>query len=289
LRAAERLIEAYASIPVWAAGRPSARRAGRTDPVSVVIPVYNQGRFLASAVDSVRRGGPADLDIVVVDDGSTDRETVAAIDALAGVDVVRRPHRGLSAARNAGIERARRPLILVLDADDMIQPGFLPAAVDALHRRDDLGFVSGYVRYFGLLDLVYVPAGPVGDLNLVLHTHLKSMVLYRREALRHVGGYDESLPAFEDWEIQIRLARAGYDSDVLPLEGQLYRRHVESMSFSISNGMRTELVQYLVRKHADALTAPELIALLQQLVDLWKSGYEPSTSVLLQRAQGRKG
>jgi hypothetical protein len=166
----------------------------------------------------------------------------------------------------------------------MIHPGFLPAAVDALRRRDDLAFASGYVRYFGLLDLVYVPAGPAGNLNLVLHTHLKSAVLYRREALERVGGYDENLPAFEDWEIQIRLTRAGYDSDVLPLVGQLYRRHADSMSFSMSNGMRSELIQYLVRKHAHSLTKVELITLLQTLVDLWKTGYEPSTSVLLQRA-----
>ena len=281
-RVAERLAEAYVSIP--APQPPGASTA--KDVVSVVIPVFDQGRYLASAVDSVRRGGPAGLDVVVVDDGSTDRDTIAAVDALSGVTAVRQAHRGLSAARNAGIERARGRFVLVLDADDMIRPGFLPAAVDALRRREELGFVGGYVRYFGLLDLVYVPAGPVGGLNVVLHTHLKSMVLYRADALRHVGGYDEDLPAFEDWEIQLRLMRAGYDSDVLPLEGQLYRRHAESMSFRVSNGMRTELVQYLVRKHAQTMSAPELIGLVQQLVDLWKSGYEPSTSVLLQRARG---
>jgi glycosyltransferase involved in cell wall biosynthesis len=283
-RAAERLAAAYASIP--APPRPTAGAA--RDLVSVVIPVFDQGRYLASAVDSVRRGGPENLDIVVVDDGSTDPETVAAVGMLSGVTAIRQAHRGLSAARNAGIERARGRSVLVLDADDMIRPGFLPAAVDALRRRDELGFVGGYVRYFGLLDLVYVPAGPVDGVNLVLHTHLKSMVLYRADALRDVGGYDENLPAFEDWEIQLRLMRAGYDSDVLPLEGQLYRRHAESMSFRVSNGMRTELVQYLVRKHGQAMSTPQLIGLVQQLVDLWKSGYEPSTSVLLQRARGEE-
>jgi hypothetical protein len=68
--------------------------------------------------------------------------------------------------------------------------------------------------------------------------------------------------------------------------GQLYRRHAESMSFRVSNGMRTELVQYLVRKHAPTMSPSQLIGLVQQLVGLWKSGYEPSTSVLLQRARG---
>jgi GT2 family glycosyltransferase/glycosyltransferase involved in cell wall biosynthesis len=277
----DRLSAVYTSAPTSGSGGCPAHSG---ESVSVVIPLYNQGKFLPAALDSIRRSGIADLDIVVVDDGSTDPGTSAVLAATAGITSIRQPHRGLSAARNAGIHSARGALVLVLDADDMIHPGFLPAAVDALRRRDDLAFASGYVRYFGLLDLVYVPAGPAGNLNLVLHTHLKSAVLYRREALERVGGYDENLPAFEDWEIQIRLTRAGYDSDVLPLVGQLYRRHADSMSFSMSNGMRSELIQYLVRKHAHSLTKVELITLLQTLVDLWKTGYEPSTSVLLQRA-----
>ncbi|MFL5913569.1 MAG: glycosyltransferase [Gaiellaceae bacterium] len=278
-RVGERLSEVYASAP-----KPPRAGSGvrRDAAVSVVIPLFNQGQFLPAALSSVRRSGLPDVDVVVVDDGSTDPHTVAVMEALTGVTSIRLPHRGLSAARNSGIRSARGSLVLVLDADDMIQPGFLPAAVDALRRREDLAFVGGYVRYFGLLDLVYVPAGPAGDINLVLHTHLKSAVLYRREALEQVGGYDESLPAFEDWEIQIRLARAGYDSDVLPLVGQLYRRHAKSMSFSTSNGMRSELIQYLVRKHAAALTKTQLVGLVQNLVDLWKTGYEPSRSVLLQ-------
>jgi len=281
-RVGQRLSEVYASAPTARSGGASAHA---DEAVSVVIPLYNQGKFLPAALDSIRRSGLADLDIVVVDDGSTDPDTSAILAATDGVTNIRQPHRGLSAARNAGIHSARGSLVLVLDADDMIHPRFLPAAVDALRRRDDLAFVGGYVRYFGLLDLVYVPAGPAGDLNLVLHTHLKSAVLYRREALERIGGYDENLPAFEDWEIQIRLAQAGYDSDVLPLVGQLYRRHGDSMSFSVSNGMRSELIQYLVRKHAHGLAKTQLVALLQTLVDLWKTGYEPSTSVLLQRAE----
>jgi glycosyltransferase involved in cell wall biosynthesis len=278
----ERLSEVYGSAPKPG---PAGRGGHGDEKVSVVIPLYNQGQFLPAAVESVRRGGLPELDIIVVDDGSTDAHTVAVLGAVAGITSIRLPHRGLSAARNSGIESARGSLVLVLDADDMIQPGFLPAAANAMRRREDLAFVGGYVRYFGLLDLVYVPAGPAGDLNLVLHTHLKSMVLYRREALKRVGGYDENLPAFEDWEIQIRLARAGYDSDVLPLVGQLYRRHAKSMSFSASNGMRSELIQYLVRKHAHALTKAQLVTLLHNLVDLWKTGYEPSRSVLLQRTE----
>lgn len=281
-RVAERLAEIYGSAATSAG---AARPAGHPpDTVSVVIPVHNDARFLSATLESVRHSGLVEPEIVVVDDGSTDPRTLSVLGSTAGVTHVRQPHRGLSAARNRGIAAASGSLVLVLDADDMVAPGYLPMAVDALNRCGDLAFVAGYVRYFGLLDLVYVPAGPAGTLSLVLHTHLKSAVLYRREALVRIGGYDERLPAFEDWEIQIRLALAGDDSDVLPMEGQLYRRHAGSMSFRASNGMRSELVQYLVRKHAPALDKSQLVALLADVVDLWKTGYEPSRSVLLQRA-----
>jgi hypothetical protein len=282
-RVADNLTAAYASCPL----PPTPRRHHPAQElVSVVIPLHNHGRFLPAAVESVRRSGYSNVDIVVVDDGSTDPDTAAAFDAMTGVTKLRQPHRGLSSARNAGIQRSRGSIVMVLDADDRIRSSFLPAAVAAL-RQNNLGFVSGYVRYLELIDLVYVPSGMVTDLNLVLHTHLKSMVLYHRQAVEHVGGYDELLPAFEDWELQLRMALAGYDSDVLPIVGQLYRRHADSMSFTVSNGMRNELVQYLVRKHAGALSPPRLVSLLLTLVDLWKTGYEPSTSVILQNAATR--
>jgi glycosyltransferase involved in cell wall biosynthesis len=198
------------------------------------------------------------------------------------VTTVRQENRGLAAARNVGLAACSGRFVLVLDADDLVHPQFLPAALGALRRCAEVAFVGGYVRYFGLLELTYVPVGPVPELNLVLQTHYKSMGLYRRDVLTEVGGYDEDMPAFEDWEIQLRLAREGYGSDILPIEGQQYRRHAESMSFTTSNGMRTPLVQYLVGKHRDML-GEHAVELIQTLVELWKSGYEPSTSVLLQR------
>jgi glycogen synthase len=278
---ASSLTAAYESSPL-----PVSRWRRRPEPelVSVVIPVHNHGQFLPEAVESVRRSGYGNLEIVVINDGAADCDTAAEFDSVSGVVKIRQPHRGISAARNAGIRRSSGGLVLLLDSDDKIQPGFLPAAVAAMQRDDTLGFVSGYVRYFGLLDLVYVPAGMATELNLVLHTHLKSMVLYRKDAVDDVGGYDERLPAFEDWELQLRMALAGYESDVLPITGLLYRRHSDSVSFTQSNGMRNELVQYLVRKHAAALSQPQLISLLVTLVDLWKTCYEPSTSVRLQQA-----
>ena len=251
--------------------------------VSVVIPLYNQGNFLLGAVDSVRTSGYPNVEIVVVDDGSTEPETIGIFNDLAGVTKVRQVNAGLSAARNAGIAAAAGYYIVPLDSDDLLPAGFLRPAVDALRRNPELGYVAGYLRYFGLLDYTHVPVGYIPHLSLVVNTHARATALFKREALMAVGGYDVLLPAFEDWDLHVRLALAGYTSDIVPLEGHRYRRHAESMTFSSSNAMRLELLQHLMAKHLGSIDHDRACDLLILMANLWKTGYEPSASVRLQQ------
>ncbi|HZV26548.1 MAG TPA: glycosyltransferase [Acidothermaceae bacterium] len=251
--------------------------------VSVVIPLFNQGHFLLGAIESVRVAGYPHIEIVVVDDGSTDQETIEIFDRLTGVTKVRQPNAGLSAARNAGIAAASGRYIVPLDSDDLLSEGFLAPAVEALRCNPDLGYVAGYLRYFGLLDYTHVPAGYVPHLSLVVNTHVRATALFKRDALMLIGCYDVDLPAFEDWDLHVRLALAGYTSDILPLEGHRYRRHAESMTFSSSNAMRRELLQYLMRKHLGSIDHAHARDLLILMANLWKTGYEPSASVRLQQ------
>jgi glycosyltransferase involved in cell wall biosynthesis len=268
-----------------AAGRPDGL-AGRRRPrdlVSVVIPLYNQGRHLRQAVASARDSGHPEVEIVVVDDGSTDPATVEVFDALDGVTKVRQHNAGLPAARNAGIGASTGRYVVPLDADDLLPPAFIGKALPALARNPDLAYVAGYTRNFGLLDFVYVPIGYVPDLNLVLNTHARATALFRRDALDAIGGYDEALPAYEDWDLHMRFHEAGHESDILPMEGLLYRRHAESMTFTEANDLRLELLQHLLRKHAGALPPERAGYLLLVLAQLWKTRYEPSASVRFQR------
>jgi GT2 family glycosyltransferase/glycosyltransferase involved in cell wall biosynthesis len=268
-----------ASVPPRA---PAAAGAPPSCLVSVVIPLFNQGRYLLPAVESIRRADYPQIEIVVVDDGSTDPETIAAFDALQGVTKLRQRNGGLSAARNAGIARAHGRYVVPLDADDALPTRFVGSAVAAMQRNPRLGYVTGYLRYFELLDFVHVPVGHVPGLSLILNTHARATGLFRRDVLDELGGYDEGLPAYEDWDLYIRLHKAGYESDVLPIEGHLYRRHHRSMTFNTSAELRSELLQHLLRKHADTLTDDRLLALLLTVVHLWKTQYEPSASVRLQ-------
>jgi hypothetical protein len=284
--AAERYCRAHAGDAVTgpAGPGPALVQPAGGPLVSVLIPVFNQGRYLADALASVRRSAYPRLEVVVVDDGSTDPETVAAVDALAGapgVTAVRQRNAGLPAARNAGLARCTGRYVVPLDADDLLPPAFIGTAVAAMARQPRLGYLTGYVRCFGLLDHVQVPVGPVPGLSLLLNTYARATGLFCRDALLDVGGWDADLPGYEDWDLYLRLDAAGHESDVLPVDGHLYRRHPDSMTLRAGAGVRLEWLQRLVGKHAGALTGDQVVPLLQAAVQLWKTGYEPSASARL--------
>ena len=262
-----------------------AERPGDSGDVSVVIPLFNQGAWVEEAIDSVRSDAPG-AQVVVVNDGSTDAATNSVFYRLRDVVRIRQTNRGLAAARNAGIAASTGRYVVPLDADDTLEPGFLSSAVAALDADPELGYLVGHSRYTGLLDHVYVPMGFIPELNLFLHTHGKATACYRRSALDAVGGYDTAFRAFEDWELQVSLFRAGFGTDVMPIPVHRYRRHDRSMSFTTSNAIRHTLVDQILEKHVGMLDTFELRTAVRVLAQLWKTGYEPSTSVLLQQRRG---
>jgi GT2 family glycosyltransferase/glycosyltransferase involved in cell wall biosynthesis len=270
--------------------RPArTRRPGRATPmISVVIPLYNQGRYLHEAIRSVRASSYPHIEMVVVDDGSTEPHTTRVFEGLRGVVKVSKANGGIASALNAGIAASSGRYILPLGADDLIHRDYLAMGLEALSRNPDLSYVSCYARYFGLLDMVYAPVGYVSELMLFLHTDGKTTTLFDAEAIRDVGGYDEDMFAFEDWDILIRLHKRGHRGDILPEAQFSYRRHAESTVYTRSNFKRAELLQFLADKHHDLL-AEQFPTVVAHLLHLWKSGYEPSASVRQQQIAGAFG
>lgn len=123
--------------------------------VSVIVPVYNGAEYLSEAVESAVGNGYADLEVIIVDDGSTDGSAAVA-QGLAGryPDQVRllfhpdRRNHGVSAARNRGLEAARGKYVAFLDADDRMLPGHLAASVADLEANGDVALVYGRMRHF---------------------------------------------------------------------------------------------------------------------------------------------
>ena len=192
---------------------------------TVVIPCFNYGRFLPEAVESALEqvGGPPR--VVVVDDGSTDAETLLAFEDLASeVELVRRPHEGVSAARNAGARATDTPYLLMLDADDRLTPNALSVLHEAIDADAEAGFSYGFAEFFGAwsgrLEL------PDYDPYRLLYRSLVSATsLIRREVFEAVGGFDPAVPGYEDWDLYLGALERGFGGRRVPQVVLLYRRH----------------------------------------------------------------
>lgn len=184
--------------------------------VSVVIPAHNAAETLQATMNSVLRQSFSDLEVLIVDDGSSD-ETYSLARTMddARVSVIQQANRGASGARNAGIKAASGDLIAFLDADDLWYPNKLDRQLEFM-RREGAG-ASQTAVWFINNDLAPLHRGacpPFGDplLDVLLFRHLPafpSTLVVERRLLDQVGLFDESLAILEDWEFAIRLARHG--------------------------------------------------------------------------------
>lgn len=213
----------------------SEYRAVRTHPkVTVVIPVYNtRGIWLLESVASVEALQLTWSEIIVVDDGSSNVETLSALDELErrGVRVLRGDNAGVSAARNRGIEAARGDYILPLDADDLIGAKFLPEAVDVLDVRPEVTVFAGVLQSFGARTSQIVPPSEVSLAQLLLQNQVSVTSLFRKDAWQAVGGYDQNLRAgHEDLEFWVRLIVNGGRIVSSPTIAVHYRTGHESLT-----------------------------------------------------------
>lgn len=195
------------------AGPLSLSSSQETPVVTVVITCHNHGRFVRDAVDSVWRQTLIGLEVIVVDDGSTDDTPAVAAD-LSGIRYIRQEHSGLSAARNTGWRAGRGRYVSFLDADDRFLPHALQAGVACAAAHPEAAFVSGhYVVIDGAGARVSTRPRPCltsDHYEALLRSNYIGMhgtVLYRRETFERYGGFDPSLAAAEDYDIYLRVAR----------------------------------------------------------------------------------
>ena len=221
--------------------------------VSVIMPVFNAGRWLEQALDSVAAQTHRDCEVVVVDDGSTDPVTARVLaDAASrrGVSVHRTPNRGPALARNLAIERSRGTYILPLDADDYLAPRFLERTVPVLDTQPDVGVVYTWVELVGAHDGVWRP-GAFALPDLLSCNTIHVTALYRRELWADVGGYD---PRFtesnEDWDLWLGAAARGWKGSCVPEVLCYYRRGSTTRDAQArAPGVNARLMQTMVAKH----------------------------------------
>jgi glycosyltransferase involved in cell wall biosynthesis len=221
--------------------------------VSVIIPCYNLGAYLEEAVDSVLEQTFKDFEIIIVDDGSTDEETIRKIDEVAkkdkSISTFRTENQGLSATRNFGISKAKGEYIITLDADDKINPFYLEKAVKLLNSgKADI--ISPWIKCFGI-DNTEIK-NEEGEIEMLLAKNIITVAsVYKKEIWEKVGGYDTNFLAFEDWDFWISAALKGYKWMAVHEFLFYYRKRPNSMrSEYTSDTERTvALLQRLYRKY----------------------------------------
>ena len=239
--------------------------------VSVIIPCYNQGEYLDEAVDSVLAQTYQDVEIVVVNDGSTDPATQALLADYRRpkTRVIKTANGGLAAARNLAISHSTGAYLCALDADDRLEPSYLSKAVPVLDRDPSITFVSSWLRTFGEESWDWTPERC--DLpTLLWEDTVLTAALVRREAVLAVGGYDTSMPVQgdEDWDLWLTLVERGHRGVILPEVLFHYRRRAGSMSTVAWYGDgHLPLASYRVAKHRESYRAHLVDVLLHQDVD----------------------
>jgi glycosyltransferase involved in cell wall biosynthesis len=205
--------------------------------VTVVIPTFNYGRFVTSAVESVLAQTYRNLDIVVVDDGSTD-DTRQRLQPYADrIRYLYQPNQGLSAARNTGIRAAKGELIALLDSDDVWHSVKLEVQVNYLSAHPEVGLVAtGHRRFADDSNKPQLPTPPAaGDRpvtarQLAVRSHfVPSGVVVREECFRRVGLFDTELRSVEDRDMWLRIA-AHFPAVYLETPLFWWRQHAGSMT-----------------------------------------------------------
>jgi glycosyltransferase involved in cell wall biosynthesis len=226
--------------------------------ISVVLPVYEGAETIGAAIDSVLAQEPPPLRVIVADDGSTD--AIESVLATYGdrVTIVRRPHRGVAAARNAGLGAAAGDFVLFWDADDILLPGKLAALGRLGQERPDLDLLC--------TDLYFERdgkrAGRFGEVNPFPAQKQRTTILercfvvqpaFRRSRLLEIGGFDEALATGEDWDCVLRLILDGSTAGLWDQPLAVYRINSGSLTHS-----RPQTLRDRVRLLEKALQHPGL-------------------------------
>ncbi len=189
--------------------------------VSVIMAAYNAAEHIGEALDSVLAQDWRPLEVVVVDDGSTD-DTAAVVRRYPDVVYVRQDNQGPSAARNAAVERSSGEFVANFDSDDLLPTTRVSDQARYLLAHPEVGAVFGRQEWMNApewmaRDSVY---GDVDGIPL-------SSVMFRREVFFQLGGYDTSFVHGEDMDLLVRMRERGIEYQVVP-EIVLRRRYQSS-------------------------------------------------------------
>ena len=228
--------------------------------VSILIPCYNYGRFLGEAIESALAQTHPALEVIVMDDGSSDNTQSVAAGYSGRVRYHHTPNQGLSATLNTALQLATGAYYVWLDADNRLSPGFVSKTVAAMQSVNDplLAFVYTQQRYFE--DREGLTARPPFDPNLLKErNYIDACSLVRTDVGRRFL-YDPTpvVSRVPDYDFYLTLAENGFYGLLLDQPLVDYRVHSSSMGRNIGNRYeQVSIMKAILRKHATFYTAAE--------------------------------
>ena len=222
--------------------------------LSIIIPCFNDGKFLPEALASVSQIKNVTYEVIIINDGSTDPITLDYLDKLdrSKYIIIHQQNKGVSAARNAGIRIARGKYILPLDSDNMIMPEYAYVGLKFLEDNSDFAIFYSDLQRFGLSNqIVKVPEFDL--VSLITDNCVENCAFYRKEVWEQCGGYDEKMIGFEDWEFWIKAYENNYKFYHWPEPLFLYRVKTQEESLNLTCQKPpnfSKLLSYIYSKHS---------------------------------------
>lgn len=228
--------------------------------VSVIIPCYNYGRFVREAVDSVLAQSYPDVEVLVVNDGSTDpatQQVLPTLKRLPRVRVINQKNQGLSMTRNNGAAKATGNYLLFLDADDTLDADAVALMLYQFVLDPGAAAVFPQQHFFGDQELVWA-CQEFNAYDLLWAAHVTVCLMIRREIFEKTKHYQPSMKyGYEDWEFSLGLAGKGWRPRLLPLPLFNHRRHGRTMTAE-AHERKTYLYNELIRLNPELYTVERL-------------------------------
>lgn len=228
------------------------------DKLTVVIPYYNMGAYIEDCVQSVLESTYSNLDILIINDGSTDPESIKKLELFGNRDhvrVIHRKNKGLALTRNDGAEQADGGFLAFLDADDKVAPTYYEKTIGALKMNDNVFFAGSWVQYFENSTQLWPTFTPQPPYALVHNPVNSSGLVYKRAAFLRAGLNDKRVDyGLEDYESMVSMLANGYNGVIIPEGLFYYRVRSGSMFRDITREKLLWSNRYIAEKHANYYT-----------------------------------
>jgi len=232
--------------------------------LSVVIPCYNYGRYIRQTLQSFASQTFSDFETIVVDDGSDEQLTLDVLAELqkAGIKVLRQKKSNVATALNLGIGAARGRYVCCIGADDILNPTYFEKCLCLLESNLGVGFVYTLVKTFGDENRIWFTE-PFNLRLLLEYNYICAAAVFRKTAWEEVGGFDQKMDGYEDWDFWLRVGKAGFRGELIPEALFNYRRHGTTLNLR-SDRKYKKLIDHIRANHNDLYSHLDRIAEVQR-------------------------